>query len=750
MSTTPPAVGFIRLLDAAIPALDAGLYRLTSSLDVQQRDPGGTLSPLASPSPQTMHFEVSGPRFTIDRGDVSDRQPPPDAKGAFGDRLPHIALGRRTLAWERLAPDGMPWLALLLFRSDEAQLATGTLSALLPPPVIATLQGLDPFTGDPSVTVVRVKDLATFRAVLPSRKDVTLLAHVRQVNMSDTALAGPDDDGIFAVVVANRLPLSSSVDGTTYLACLVSLEGRDDAWTVTTGQAPALIVLHSWTFTSSGAGGTFEHLAATVDAAPFGATAGGSPSLLSADGTIAVQGTDRDGNSGTARYRGPLLGLATGQPLGAASNDISSASAFELGRLLGGADGRFLRELAGWHGGPCEADRADRTGVARAGSHVDRGRTPRDHDSDGEERARALARGARREAGKHVARASRGRERPRRRTETEIANQKETTTMSRSRSTGAMLVARRIDSLRSAVTAARASALRARDASRAGAAGASTEPELPPYVSFTLARWRLLSDVPFRYVVPDARLLPEESIRFFTLDTEWLDALTSGAVATGGVGTRELAQARMAIGRSVAAAERHQPFVRDVMRGRLTVSDIAPAARNGATATGIVSGFLLRSGLVTGWPAMQVRAWASDDPVDVPRDVDSAALATSRPDLVVPILRLERLSPAVLIALFDGVPRLVWLEEPHHGVQYGVEAVGTGFQVTVPDQSGHDTSVAVPMRAGPVTGVVDVNGLAAAINQLRSASAPRGPAALALDLIESPFRQRFDARTAGA
>jgi hypothetical protein len=65
---------------------------------------------------------------------------------------------------------------------------------------------------------------------------------------------------------------------------------------------------------------------------------------------LVVQRVQRDGTPAAAQYRGPLLGLATGQPPGAgANNDISPACAFELGRLLGAADGRFLRDLVEWH-----------------------------------------------------------------------------------------------------------------------------------------------------------------------------------------------------------------------------------------------------------------------------------------------------------------------------------------------------------------------------------------------------------------
>ena len=269
---TPPAIGSIRLLDSATPTLEAGLYRLTSALVVQQKDPSQNVSDIAAPPADTMHFEVVGPRFTVDRADIGDRYPTPDSKGAFSDRLPHIALDRRTLPWERATADGTPWLALLVFAADEAKLSTpGALSTLVPATVVTALQGLEPFADDPTVAVVLANDLPTFRSALPTKQDVKLLAHIRQVNLADTALAGQDDDGIFAIVTANRLPVSSSTDGTSYLACLVSLEGRDDIWSVPDGQPPPpLIVLHSWNFTSTGAGGTFEHFAANLDAAPFG------------------------------------------------------------------------------------------------------------------------------------------------------------------------------------------------------------------------------------------------------------------------------------------------------------------------------------------------------------------------------------------------------------------------------------------------------------------------------------------------
>ena len=58
-----------------------------------------------------------------------------------------------------------------------------------------------------------------------------------------------------------------------------------------------------------------------------------------------------------------------------------------------------------------------------------------------------------------------------------------------------------------------------------------------------LERWlvglRLLERVPFHYLVPDARMLPAESVRFFYLDRTWTDRLVDGAMAAGAAGIFE-------------------------------------------------------------------------------------------------------------------------------------------------------------------------------------------------------------------
>ena len=48
-----------------------------------------------------------------------------------------------------------------------------------------------------------------------------------------------------------------------------------------------------------------------------------------------------------------------------------------------------------------------------------------------------------------------------------------------------------------------------------------------------LAQLALFENVPFDHLVPDPRMLPVESIRFFYVDPGWTGALLDGALAIG-------------------------------------------------------------------------------------------------------------------------------------------------------------------------------------------------------------------------
>jgi hypothetical protein len=169
-----------------------------------------------------------------------------------------------------------------------------------------------------------------------------------------------------------------------------------------------------------------------------------------------------------------------------------------------------------------------------------------------------------------------------------------------------------------------------------------------------LTRLHLLHGVPFAYLVPDIRMLPAESIRFFQVDNAWIEALIDGAFSVGA--TRGTTQAGAALRKAAA------PAVRARLRSvRAALAEGAQASAQTRTQTSAapeaITGFLLRSAVVSGWPGMEVHCYA-DTEARQPR----------------PLLRLERVSPSVLLCLIAGVLRRVDLREPPEGMHFGVAA----------------------------------------------------------------------------
>jgi hypothetical protein len=279
---------------------------------------------------------------------------------------------------------------------------------------------------------------------------------------------------------------------------------------------------------------------------------------------------------------------------------------------------------------------------------------------------------------------------------------------------------------------------------------------VPRDIRLWLARLRLLEAVPFSHLVADAALLPPESIRFFHLDRGWTDALVEGALSLGTVTTSDR-----------AILETLYPVVRDEVdeaERLIRLPGWEPGASVPSGNAGPVTGFLLRSRMVSGWPALHVRAYGRDNLAVVPkisdRDVDEGdddVLAK------LPLLRLERLAPAVLLVLIDGLPRVVHLEEPRAGVQYGVDqkAVGGGVQARVPlrdvltgdplpsgDPADPVESVPVPFRRD-APGVVHVATLVQRITDVPQTHVGTtvDAAELAMQMLQFPYRAVFGDQT---
>ena len=451
-----PKIGEMVLYDYIRPALLDGSYRMRVGTDVTV---SGHEQPLDG---QDFFFNVEGPRFSLAPTEVAGMYPPRNGHGSFDGALPHVALGRRTLPWERAlagaytAPAGQspyPFLALVLFQKDECTIKHDMkLEDVVPADVFKRL-------GRPAgIHCDAVEaDAALVKAILPMPEELQLLTHVRQVNVDDRELAAGDSDGYFAVVTANRIPQ----DGNDYVACLVSVEERTDLLPTTDPPAPPesmisvvgldadvadvqaaapshlgttiaaadadrvirpglaqamsrdvfvpplqlpvvveagdkesldirtaasraqssalnikrgglvlhpparLVLLHSWTFACAGAG-TFRERMQALDVGMIGDVDPARKLAVTDTGHIKIDVIDRLGAPEQSWYRGPLVGQPlTRDPLGpyhsadqcrrvvadTGAENISYASAFEVGRLLAAADGRLAQELMRWRRG---------------------------------------------------------------------------------------------------------------------------------------------------------------------------------------------------------------------------------------------------------------------------------------------------------------------------------------------------------------------------------------------------------------
>jgi hypothetical protein len=279
------------------------------------------------------------------------------------------------------------------------------------------------------------------------------------------------------------------------------------------------------------------------------------------------------------------------------------------------------------------------------------------------------------------------------------------------------------------------------------AAPSETDATLGPRIIPTplrqwLARLRLLHNVPFAYLVPDSLLLPPESIRFFHVDRAWTDALVQGALSVGTVNSSDRAQLERLHRQLRDELDEEERRVRQPAGETVQVG---PAR--------VMTGFVLRSRAVSGWPGLHVRAYR-DDVV-----ADDAIVPESHPSRL-KVLRLERLAPAVLFALLDGVPAVVHLEEPRQGLQFGVrlETVGTNqFSAFVLARDRNTSADVEPPREMAVSfrsgspGVIDFRRTAETFRTTPETNMGEAmeSAEYALQMIRFPYRQVFgDPQTA--
>lgn len=171
-----------------------------------------------------------------------------------------------------------------------------------------------------------------------------------------------------------------------------------------------------------------------------------------------------------------------------------------------------------------------------------------------------------------------------------------------------------------------------------------------------LGRFLLLSLVPFDNLVPDERLLPAGSLRFFYLDEQWFQAALDGALSLGQDSSKHDAINGLVKAALFEQAKRAAATSAKKQETSPAEKPIKDKKQPSALPNGI-SGFLLRSEMVVGWPNLAV----------YPKNEQGEAI---------PILRIDHLAPNILLCLFDGVPKQLVLSEPPESLRFGIDEDG--------------------------------------------------------------------------
>jgi hypothetical protein len=730
------AAGEIQFYDSYEPGLKDGTYLIGVAQTLKGKD-----APIkdVSITPVSQKFVVQGPRFALDPSEIHTVFPANGATGEFDRVLPHVVLNKRVIPWERDIPGlglTVPWLALLVFSDGELIGDPGggnfsktlTVQELLAPDAQTRKPLLDSRTltkDDLAHTCQAITcSSALLAQIVPTSSELPYLTHVRQVNTDEKVNFDLKDAGLFSVVVGNRFPQAGTPSAARKcIVHLVSLEGFGDLLAGASPKVAAqpniqLVTLANWTFscladTSQTFGGLAKNLACDpaglrpaaslmlrLPFKPATATDGDSAAVAVQqrlnDGYVALGYHASSGEDGFGWYRGPFSAVVSHAVPGAASFEAADAA-----RIYDPSTGVFdLSLAAAWQAGRCLA-------LASAPFATALTRVRLAVDATIEQLSAPTAH----EVHANLAQIF----------------------------TGGSIRAIRQASVEGGVARrpASASAVPQRTpiaALRAVLAKAEIQTQLAnrmetDAIAQDVADWLgqllLLRNVSFVHLVPDPRILPAESIRFFYLDVNWLDALIDGALSVG------LATSRNSAVQALFAPKLRQMAQASALAWRANqIGQPPPPLPDGPTA-----GFLLRSALVSGWPGLSVSG--------------------TRAKAGVPLLRIERLAPNVLVALFNGVPDTVVLGEPQEGLEFGVDDDGNvetriltalpnvtpGKPTPAPYRDGDQRVLNISSTPGSSDVPADLIGrLAQTLAVERSAI---GPAYFAAQLVKGPGRLEF-------
>ena len=602
-------------------------------------------------------FSVLGPRFSLDPQVVDSVFPPAGSLGDHSNVLPHVVINRSTLPWERTAVSikkedseklkkekkRLSWLVLLLFeegellpvpaaqKTSEEGLKTFSVRELRDPTTgKVKWPGIPKESGDHDGDSLLVIDVpwSLLRQIIPAGDDLRFLTHVRRTQEA-TGKPGEDE---FAVIIGTRVPKPGSISSVH----LVSVEGRYkyehdqlvfDQQGAQEGDSIRLVSLKSWRFTCANERHNFTGLLRHLDrssalrlpdpehtdvAAPVIEFAKRQLAM----GCVPLPHAMRQGNKTVSWYRGPLVPgnnmtaefgcslfsvgdfmdlpafvakLRTQDPISkylwnqfsASTQEVltSATSTPEEQKLA------LVQALDNILKGVLIYETVRFAGVALSPETLAlRSQNPKGKDLI--RLNRLLLEDA------YPLEIAKSRSLPIRAADELIyyddAYGMFDVSYAAAWELGRLLALQSKSFSVSLYHWKRSHARKLKDAdtqlTHLPFDGPSADLELPEAVSSWFENLTLLEGVPFHYLVPDERMLPVESIRFFQLDPIWVECLVDGAFSIGRVLQYDHEQ--------------------DQSQKESHISKLLPKQ---------VSGFLIRSDVVAGWPGLQVDGY--DEPI---------------------------------------------------------------------------------------------------------------------------------------
>lgn len=174
--------------------------------------------------------------------------------------------------------------------------------------------------------------------------------------------------------------------------------------------------------------------------------------------------------------------------------------------------------------------------------------------------------------------------------------------------------------------------------------------EIPDSVIGWLSDLYRLKGVPLEYLIPHTDLLPDESIRFFHLDENWIKSMFSGVLSMG-IKNDYLKNLEPKIWDMVHEKVQSELIIRSTKEGLLR-SDLLQSSEPFR-----VTGVLIHSGLVHHFPGLEVYGYSQ---VLKAKSLDK--------QYYLPLIRQERLTPKIMMLLFIGEVKTVTINSPKESI----------------------------------------------------------------------------------